>query len=209
MPDMSNEQLAIHVINACKSFQKDRQALQAINVRIDKGECVGLLGASGSGKSTLLRSLCGLERLDGVDSEIQLWGQSLQKSGKLNTDVRQLRTHIGIIFQQFNLVGRMDVLTNVMTGLLPHIPLHRSLLGWFTPEEKFKALKALHSVGLSEQAMQRPRPSREVNSSVPPLPAHWCKARAFCWPTNLWPRSILSPPAGSWTCCASYKENKA
>jgi hypothetical protein len=43
---MSNEQLAIRVINACKSFQKDRQALQAIDVRIDKGECVGLLGAS-------------------------------------------------------------------------------------------------------------------------------------------------------------------
>ena len=119
MPEMSNEQLAIRVINACKSFQKDRQALQAIDVRIEKGECVGLLGASGSGKSTLLRSLCGLERLDGFDSEIQLWGQSLQKSGKLSADVRQLRTHIGIIFQQFNLVGRMDVLTNVMTGLLP------------------------------------------------------------------------------------------
>lgn len=116
---------------------------------------MGLLGASGSGKSTLLRSLCGLERMDGQDSEVQIWGYSLQKSGHLSPRIRQLRTHIGIIFQQFNLVGRMDVLTNVMTGLLPQVPLYRSLLGRFTAEERLKALQALNAVGLSEQALQR------------------------------------------------------
>ena len=146
---------AIRVINACKSFQKNRPALSEIGLTIQPGECVGLLGASGSGKSTLLRSLCGLERLDGIQSEVQLWGEPLQKSGKLSADVRQLRTHIGIIFQQFNLVGRMNVLTNVMTGLLPEMPLYRSLLGQFTPQERLKALQALHSVGLAEQAFQR------------------------------------------------------
>jgi phosphonate transport system ATP-binding protein len=146
---------AIQVINACKSFRKDRAALSGVNLNIDQGQCVGLLGASGSGKSTLLRSLCGLERLDGTDSEVQVWGQSLQKAGRLSPDIRQLRSHVGIIFQQFNLVGRMDVLTNVLTGLLPEIPLYRSLLGQFSADEKYKALKALHAVGLSEQAMQR------------------------------------------------------
>ncbi len=146
---------AIRVINASKSFRKDRAALSGVNLNIDQGQCVGLLGASGSGKSTLLRSLCGLERLDGTDSEVQVWGQSLQKAGRLSHDIRQLRSHIGIIFQQFNLVGRMDVLTNVLTGLLPEIPLYRSLLGLFSADEKYKALKALHAVGLSEQAMQR------------------------------------------------------
>lgn len=103
----------------------------------------------------MLRSLCGLERLDGQDSEIQIWGDSLQKSGHLSSNIRQLRTHIGIIFQQFNLVGRMDVLTNVMTGLLPQVPLYRSLLGRFTADERLKALQALNAVGLSEQALQR------------------------------------------------------
>ncbi len=155
MSTMQKNDMAIRVINACKSFQKKRPALEGIYLTIQKGECVGLLGASGSGKSTLIRSLCGLERLDEASSEIQLWGETLQKSGRLSPDIRQLRTHIGIIFQQFNLVGRMDVLTNVMTGLLPHVPLYRSLLGQFTAEERFKALEALHAVGLSEQAMQR------------------------------------------------------
>ena len=152
---MSQDNTAIRVVNACKSFQKNRQALSAVDLTIEPGQCVGLLGASGSGKSTLLRSLCGLEKLDGVNSEVQLWGQTLQKSGKLSPAIRALRTHIGIIFQQFNLVGRMDVLTNVMTGLLPRMPLYRSLLGQFTTEERFQALQALHAVGLSEQAMQR------------------------------------------------------
>lgn len=155
MSTMQKNDMAIRVINACKSFQKKRPALEGIHLTIQKGECVGLLGASGSGKSTLIRSLCGLERLDEASSEIQLWGETLQKSGRLSPDIRQLRTHIGIIFQQFNLVGRMDVLTNVMTGLLPHVPLYRSLLGQFTAEERFKALEALDAVGLSEQAMQR------------------------------------------------------
>ena len=152
---MQKDIQAIRVSNGYKSFQKNQNALSAIDLSIRKGECVGLLGASGSGKSTLLRALCGLERLDGVNSEVQLWGATLQKGGHLSPAVRELRTHISIIFQQFNLVGRMNVLTNVMTGLLPNIPLYRSLTGQFTFDERFKALQALHSVGLSEQALQR------------------------------------------------------
>jgi ABC-type Fe3+/spermidine/putrescine transport system ATPase subunit len=74
---MHQEPAAIRVINACKSFDPKRKALNAIHLTIEPGQCVGLLGASGSGKSTLLRSLCGLERLDGLDSEVQLWGKSL------------------------------------------------------------------------------------------------------------------------------------
>jgi len=146
---------AIRIVNASKSFNRRSKALDGVNADIAAGECVGLLGASGSGKSTLLRSICGLERLDGKDSEVALFGQTLQSGGTLSRDIRALRRQTGIIFQQFNLVGRMDVLSNVLTGLLPQMPLWRSLSGRFTQEQRLQALQALDSVGLADYTYQR------------------------------------------------------
>jgi len=146
---------AIYISKASKSFQRGTKALNNVSATILSGECVGLLGASGSGKSTLLRSICGLERLDGDGGDIQLFGQQLQAHGKLSSDIRQLRRQTGIIFQQFNLVNRMNVINNVLTGLLPRMPLWRSLSGQFTREEKMQALEALASVGLADYAFQR------------------------------------------------------
>jgi phosphonate transport system ATP-binding protein len=146
---------AIRISGASKSFNARTMALNGVNATIMPGECVGLLGASGSGKSTLLRSICGLERLDGKESSVQLFGETLQSQGKLSGNIRVLRRQTGIIFQQFNLVNRMNVLGNVLTGLLPRVPLWRSLLGRFTHVEQVQALQALAAVGLSELAFQR------------------------------------------------------
>jgi phosphonate transport system ATP-binding protein len=146
---------AIRITQASKSFNRKARALDGVTASILPGECVGLLGASGSGKSTLLRSICGLERLDGSDSTIEIFGQQLQSKGSLSKDIRAMRQHTGIIFQQFNLVGRMNVLNNVLTGLLSRMPLWRSLTALFTREEQMQALKALDSVGLADYAFQR------------------------------------------------------
>lgn len=146
---------AIRIVRATKSFNRRTKALNGVNASIGVGECVGLLGASGSGKSTLLRSICGLERLDGKDSAVELFGKSLQTGGDLSPDIRELRRQTGIIFQQFNLVGRMDVMRNVLTGLLPRMPLWRSLTARFTRDEQLQALQALESVGLADYAFQR------------------------------------------------------
>lgn len=144
----------LRVEQASKSFA-GRPALRQVSFEVRAGERVALLGASGSGKSTLLRTVCGLERLDAGPSCIELLGHVLQQGGRLAADVRTQRRQVGVVFQQFNLVGRLPVLTNVLTGLAPELPLLRALLGRFSREQRARALDVLLSMGLGEQAFQR------------------------------------------------------
>ena len=119
------------------------------------GEMVALIGASGSGKSTLLRHMAGLMLADRAGGHILVHGAAIQADGRLARGVRQTRAGIGVVFQQFNLVGRLPVSTNVLLGALSRLPLWRTLTGRFPRAERLRAQQALARVGIHELAQQR------------------------------------------------------
>ena len=150
----NSDDLVIDISGLNKSFGKNR-VLKNINLTVRRGEMVGLIGASGSGKSTLIREIGGLETMDSSSGHIKLFGEATQLGNKKTSNHRALRRDVGIIFQQFNLIGRLSVLTNVLIGRLAHNPSWKGMIKLFPREEKAKALEALERVNMVHYAHQR------------------------------------------------------
>ena len=147
---------AIDVENLTKSFRRNFAVLKAVNLKVEEGELVGLIGASGSGKSTLIRLISGLERLDANgNGRISVLGETVQENGRRTPAQRRLRRDIGVVFQQFNLVGRLSLFKNVLAGRLGRVPGWRGTLGVFSRADRIVALKSLERVGMIAFAHQR------------------------------------------------------
>ncbi len=126
-------------------------ALRDVSLHVDRGEFLILIGLSGSGKSTLLR--CMNRLIEPTSGKVYLDG--IDVTAARGIQLRHVRRKIGMVFQQFNLVKRSSVLTNVLAGRLGYTPALRSMVGRFSKEDIRRAKESLEQVGLSEKMYVR------------------------------------------------------
>jgi phosphonate transport system ATP-binding protein len=127
------------------------KAVDDVSLAVGQGQMVGIIGRSGAGKSTLLRLVNRL--IEPTSGRIVASGQDVTALG--GRQLLQWRADCAMIFQHFNLVSRLDVLTNVMLGGLRQKSSAASLVKWFSAEERARALRALERVDLVPQALKR------------------------------------------------------
>lgn len=125
-------------------------AVKNVTLEIPAGQMVGVIGRSGAGKSTLLRMI---NRLSSISSG-SISFQGVEVSSLRGEKLRNWQRDCAMIFQQFNLVPRLDVLTNVLLGRLNHRSSMLSVLGLFTREERIMAIAALERLGIEQTALQ-------------------------------------------------------
>ena len=140
----------LRIKNLKKKF-KDTVAINGVNLEIEEGKITGIIGRSGSGKSTLLRM---------INRLIEPTEGTIEFNDTIITDIkgkalRKWRSECALIFQQFNLVDRLDVLTNVLIGSLGRNYSFLNLFGYFSKEEKINALRNLNRFELTEKSLQR------------------------------------------------------
>lgn len=137
--------------NVSKTYPNGVKGLNNINLKIEQGEFVAIVGLSGAGKSTLLRSINRLNEIS--EGEILIDGKSITKAK--GTALRRIRRDIGMIFQSFNLVKRSTVLRNVLSGRVGYHSTLKTVLGLFPKEDENLAFDALERVRILDKAYTR------------------------------------------------------
>jgi phosphonate transport system ATP-binding protein len=141
----------LDVRHLTKVYDDGTVALKDVSFEVPDGEFLVIIGLSGSGKSTLLRCINRL--IDPTEGEI-LW-DGVDLARLKGEELRKARRHIGMVFQQFNLVKRSKVITNVLAGRLGYVPTLRSFVGQFPPEDLRMAQEAMRRLGITDQAQKR------------------------------------------------------
>ncbi len=141
----------IKFVDVKKTYLNGVQALKGINLEIKDGEFVAIIGLSGAGKSTLLRSI---NRMIEITSG-KIFIDDIEISSLKGKDLRMLRRSIGMIFQSFNLVKKMSVYNNVLSGRVAYHPTYKTILGLFPKQDKLLALDSLDAMGILDKSFTR------------------------------------------------------
>ncbi|MDR0445819.1 MAG: phosphonate ABC transporter ATP-binding protein [Oscillospiraceae bacterium] len=127
------------------------EALRGVSLDFHSGEFVVVVGPSGAGKSTLIR--CINRMIDPSSGGIEFDGVRLERAR--GAELRKRRAKIGMIFQHYNLIGRTNVIKNVLHGRLGHMPFIKSLFGLYSMADRLRAVALLEEIGLLEQKYKR------------------------------------------------------
>lgn len=134
-----------------KTYPNGTKGLQHVNLQIEQGEFVAIIGLSGAGKSTLIRTINRM--IDITEGQLTVDGTDVMTLK--GSSLRIFRRKIGMIFQSFNLVSRSTVIKNVLSSNVPDMPWYKVFLGIYSKEQKIKALEALDKVNILDKAYHR------------------------------------------------------
>jgi len=141
----------LRVEHLTKVYPNGTRALTDVSFEVQDGQFLAVIGLSGSGKSTLLRCI---NRLIEPTSGKVIWND-MDITAAPTSELRNIRRQIGMVFQQFNLVKRSSVLTNVLSGRLGYVNPYASLFDYFSPADHQRAMENLEQLGLSDKAHVR------------------------------------------------------
>ncbi len=134
-----------------KVYGNGTKALDDVNLQIEQGEFVAIIGLSGAGKSTLIRTVN--KMIDITNGKLTVNG--IDVSSLKGKALRKFRRKIGMVFQSFNLVSRTTVINNVLSARVADMNLFRTIFGLFSKQDKVQALEALDKVGILDKAYIR------------------------------------------------------
>jgi phosphonate transport system ATP-binding protein len=141
----------LEIANLRLVYPNGYEALKSVDLKVEPGEIVAVVGRSGAGKSTLLRCINGLERA--TEGRVVLDGQDISRLN--GPELRALQQRIGFIWQEYNLVERLSVMTNVLSGRLACCEGPKSLLFYFNRGHREIAVRSLERVNMLHRAKQR------------------------------------------------------
>jgi phosphonate transport system ATP-binding protein len=141
----------LEIKNLTKIYDDGTVALRDVSFEVQQGEFLVVIGLSGAGKSTLLRCINRL--IEPTEGQV-IW-DGVDVTAASSGELRIIRRQIGMIFQQFNLVRRSSVMTNVLSGRLGYVNRWTSVLNRFSDKDREMAIQALERVGIADQANKR------------------------------------------------------